>query len=240
MQIVKNVLMAAATLAVSYGAHAQTADEIVAKHVVAIGGKEKIKGINSLVMQTSLEVMGNEASGTSTLVPGKGFRTDAEIMGSKMVQVVTDKGGWAINPMAGGKAEALPAEAYNAAKDQLDIADPLVDYAAKGHKLELQGREKVGAVDAYKLKLTSKDNVTTTYLVDPSTFYILQSIKSMEMMGQSMDLVITFGDYKKNDYGLVMPYTLTTDFGGQFQLTTKVTNVEVNKPVDMKIFEMPK
>lgn len=232
--------MAAATLAVAYGAQAQTADELVAKHVAALGGMEKIKGINSLVLKTTIEVMGNEAEGTTTLVSGKGFRTEADIMGQKMVQVVTDKGGWAINPMGGGNAEPMPEEAYKAAKDQLDIAGPLVDYAAKGHKVELLGKEKVGSVEAYKLKLTTKDGSDATFFLDPSTYYIIQSVKSMNMMGQSLDMTMSFADYKKTDYGFVMPFTLNTDFGGQFQLATKITKADFNTPVDTKIFEMPK
>lgn len=240
MQFVKTAFLAAATMALTYGAHAQTADELIAKHVAALGGMDKIKGINSLVMQTSIEVMGNEASGTTTLLTGKGFRTEADVMGSRMVQVITDKGGWAINPMGGGSAEPMPEEAYKAAKDQLDIAGPLVNYAAKGSKVELLGREKLGAVDAYKLKLTTKDNVASTFYLDPTTYYIVQTVKSMNMMGQDVDMTISFADYKKTDYGFVMPFTLNADFGGQFQMATKVTKVDVNTPVDPKIFEMPK
>ncbi|OLY90960.1 hypothetical protein SAMN05444008_11324 [Cnuella takakiae] len=240
MQFVKTAFLAAATLAVTYGAHAQTADELIAKHVAALGGMEKIKGINSLVMKTKIEVMGNEAEGTQTLLTGKGFRSESEIMGNKMVQVVTDKGGWSINPMTGGGAQPIPEEQYKAAKDQLDIAGPLVDYASKGNKLELQGREKVGSVDAYKLKLTAKDGGLTTFYLDPNTYYIIQSVKQMNMMGQDVEMIVSMADYKKTDYGFVMPHTINTDFGGQFQIATKVSKVDVNTPVDTKIFEMPK
>lgn len=240
MQFVKTAFLAAAAMAVTYGAHAQTADELIAKHVAALGGMEKIKGINSMVMKTTIEVMGNEAEGTTTLLTGKGFRTESEIMGNKMVQVITDKGGWAINPMMGTDPQAMPEEQFKAAKDQLDIAGPLVNYAAKGNKVELQGREKVGSVDAYKLKLTTPDGSDATIFLDPSSYYIIQTAKKMNMMGQDLEMTITYADHKKTDYGFVMPYTLNTDFGGQFQIATKVTKVDVNVPVDAKIFEMPK
>lgn len=240
MQFVKTAILAAATMAVTYGAHAQTADELIAKHVAALGGMEKIKGINSLVMKTTIEVMGNEAEGTQTLLTGKGFRSESEIMGNKMVQVVTDKGGWAINPMAGGAAQPMPEEQAKAAREQLDIAGPLVDYTAKGNKVELQGREKVGAVDAYKLKITTKDGGSSTIYLDPSTYFIVQSVRKMNMMGQDLEMTVSMADYKKTDYGFVLPHTINTDFGGQFQLATKVTKVDVNVPVDAKIFEMPK
>lgn len=240
MQFAKTILVAAATFAVAYGAQAQTADEVITKHIAALGGKEKLAGINSLVMETTMEVMGNEATSTTTVLNGKGFKTEAEVMGSKMVQAMTDKGGWMINPMGGGSAEAMPDEVYKQGKDQMDISGgPLLDYAAKGHKVELQGTEKIGSVDAHKLKLTTKDGGVTTYYIDPTTYYILQVVKSGNMMGQEMEIKTVYSNYKKTDYGNVMPYTTEVDFGGQFQITSTVNKIEINKAVDPKIFEMP-
>lgn len=240
MQFAKKGLMAVAMLAVTYGAQAQTADEVITKHIAALGGKEKLAGINSIVVESTMQVMGNEATSTTTVLNGKGFKTEADVMGSKMVQALTDKGGWTINPMGGGAAEAMPAEMYNQSKDQLDIAGgPLVDYAAKGHKIELQGTEKIGAADAHKLKLTTKEGGVTTYYIDPATYYILQATKTGNMMGQEVELKTTFSDYKKTDYGTVMPYATEVDFGGQFQVTATVNKIEINKAIDPKIFEMP-
>jgi hypothetical protein len=239
MQIVKSVFLAAATVAVAFGAQAQSADEIVTKHIAAIGGMEKLKGINSIHLQSTAEVMGNEMATTTIILNGKGFKTEGEVMGSKMVQVITDKGGWAINPMAGGDAQALPEEAAKMAKDQLDIAGPLVDYVAKGNKVELKGQEKVGAVNAHKLLVTNKEGVSATYFIDPATFYVLKVVRTANMMGQDMDIAMSFSDYKKTDYGFVYPYTTETDMGGQFAITAKVKSLEINKAVDPKVFDMP-
>lgn len=38
----------------------------------------------------------------------------------------------------------------------------------------------------------------------------------------------------------MVPYTTQLDFGTMFSLTTTVKKVEINKPVDPKIFEMSK
>ena len=47
---------------------AQTADDIVGKYVAAIGGKDALSGIKSLVISGSMEVMGNDGTDTVTLV----------------------------------------------------------------------------------------------------------------------------------------------------------------------------
>ena len=42
-------------------AQAQTVDEILSKHIDAIGGKEKISQVKSIYTEISMEVMGNSA-----------------------------------------------------------------------------------------------------------------------------------------------------------------------------------
>lgn len=220
--------------------HAQTADEIIAKHIDAIGGKEKLKGITSVRMENTMQIMGNDAPSTTVIVNGKGFRNESEFNGQKMIQVYTDKGGWMVNPMMGGSdPQPIPAEQLKGAQDQIYVV-PFLDYAARGSKAELLGQEKVGAVNAYKIKLTGKDSAATTYYFDPATYYLVQAVRSAEMMGQQMDVTTSYSDFKKTDYGWVVPQAMDINMGGQFSLTAKVNKVEVNPTVDAAIFEMKK
>ncbi len=236
----KTCLLSLAALLTITFAKAQTADEIIAKHVDAIGGKEKLSQVNSIYMETGTEVMGNESASKTTILNGKAFKSEAEFNGQKIVQVVTDKGGWAINPFAGSSDPApLPEDQYKIGQDQIYAPDPLFNYAAHGGKVELQGQEKVGEVNAYKLKYTNKANAETTYYIDPSTGYIVQTVKKANAMGQEVTVTTTFSDYKKTDFGISMPYTTNVDLG-QFALKVNVKKIEVNKAVDPAIFEMGK
>ncbi len=152
---------------------------------------------------------------------------------------MTDKGGWAINPFGGStEPAAIPDELYKSGEDQIFIA-PLLNYAARGSKVELLGKEKAGAVDAYKLKFTNKDKAETTYYIDPATYYIIKAVKKGSAMGQEVTITVDYSDYKKNDAGFYMPYTTNIDMG-QFALKVNTKKVEVNKAVDPSIFEMPK
>lgn len=234
MKVVKAGLVAAALLGTII-TQAQTAEQIVAKHIDAIGGKDKLSQIKTVYMENSVQMMGSESPNTITIVNGKGYKSETEFNGSKFIQCFTDKGGWMINPMAGGSAEPIPDEQYKGLKDQLDVGGPLLNYDAKGNKVELAGNDSSG----YKIKLTTKDGQETMFYVDSKTYYITKITKKGNMMGQEVDLTINLSDYRKTDFGYVLPYAVDTDFGGNLQMTANVKKVEINKPVDDKIFEIP-
>jgi hypothetical protein len=224
----------------SAAVNAQTADEIITKHIEATGGKEKLAAINSVKLENVMRVMDNDASNKVVIVNGKGYRSESDFNGQKLVQVYTDKSGWAINPFAGGDApEAMPEDQYKAGVGQL-YAVPLLNYAARGEKVELVGQEKVGAVNAYKLKVTDKGNVVTTYFIDPATYYIVQASRPAQMQGQTLEVTSTYSNYKKSDYGWVIPMTMEINYGGQFSMTANTAKVEINTPVDATVFEMKK
>ena len=233
MKKVKSLFLAAAVIMVS-AAQAQTVDEIVNKHIDAIGGKEKLGQLKSLYIENSLDMMGNTAPSYEYLLEGKGFKTEFEFNGMKIVNCYTDKTGWSINPMAGATdATAMADDVYKTGKDQIYFAGALVDYAAKGNKVELQGKEG----NDYKLKVIS-GSTETVYYVDASTYNISKTVTKGDMMGQSIEITTSFSDYKKTDFGVVLPYSRATDFGG-FAFSSKINKVEVNKALDPKIFDMP-
>ena len=241
MKQFKFSLLAATALFAATVTTAQTVDDIIAKHTEAMGGADKISQVNSMYIESSVQAMGSESPNTTTILNGKGYKSESEMMGSKIVQVYTDKGGWMINPMMGASAATpMDDDMYNSGEEQVYTAGGLNDYMAKGSKAELQGQEKTGDINAWKIKLTNKANIETIYYLDPATYYIIQIVKQINMMGQSMDLTINLSDYRKTDEGILIPYTTDINYGGQFSMTSTIKKVEVNKTIDPAIFEMPK
>ncbi|MFT4155336.1 hypothetical protein [Parafilimonas sp.] len=195
--------------------------------------------ITSLYIESTTEVMGNQAPTKTYIVNGKGYRNESDFGGQRFVQVITDKGGWMINPFGGsGNAAAIPDDQFHASAEAVYI-DPFLDYAANGARVELQGQEKVGDVNAYKIKLTNKYNSDMFFYFDPATWYIIQTVNQSQSNGQPVTVTVTYADYQKTDAGLVFPSKTHLDTG-QFALDMTANKTEVNKVIDLSIFDMPK
>ena len=92
---------------------AQTADDIVNKYVAAIGGRDALNSIKSLVLVGSTEVMGQSGNTTVSIVVGKGYKTVSDIGGTSFVTAVTPTQGWGINPYMGATTPtAMPEEPF--------------------------------------------------------------------------------------------------------------------------------
>jgi hypothetical protein len=219
---------------------AQTVDEIVSKVILASGGKDVIEKINTISVESITQVMGSESPTQTSIVNGKGYKNVSDMGDQKIIQCYTDKGGWTVNPMSGGGVQPVPPNQYKSGKLQFDIGGPLLNYQAKGNKLDLIGKEMVGQVEAYKLKIVTKDSAEFTYFIDPASFHLIQILQKTDMMGQEITMKINFSDFQKTEIGYVMPFAMDMAFGDQFSLTVLIKKVEFNKPIDPAIFEMPK
>jgi hypothetical protein len=214
-----------------------TADEIVQNYVSAIGGKEAISKVKSISMESSAQIMGNDAPSTTAILDGVGYKSETDFNGNKIVSCYTDKGGWSINPMTGVSDPApMPDDQYKMGKAQIYVGGALYGYAAKGSKVELLGKD----ANTYKIKLTSKDNVDFVYVIDAATWLVKSINAKGKMQDQDVDITTSFSDYRKTDVGYLVPYSIDVDFGGQFQLSIAVKKVELNKTIDPAIFAMPK
>ncbi len=238
MQRIKIGLLAIATLMSASFVSAQSVDEVINHYVDAIGGKDNLGKINSVYMEASSEVMGNDNPVVVNILNGKAYKSVTEFNGQEFVRAYTDKGGWTINPFAGGSdAVALSPDEYKSVKEDMYIGGALYDYAVN-HKgtASLEGTED----GAYKIKYTSPDSIESTYYIDTATYLLDKMLRQGQMQGQSVDVTTTFSDYKKTPEGIAVPYKTDVDFGGNFSMSTTIKKVEVNKTIDPAIFEMPK
>jgi hypothetical protein len=220
---------------------AQTADEIISKHIAAIGGLENWKKVNSVVQTGSMTVQGMSIDLTMTVVSGKGSRQDIVAMGMSNYTIVTPTEGWRFFPIQQQTApEAMTADDVKESQDQLDPSGSLVDYKSKGHTVEFLGKEDVDGTECLKIKLTQKGGKVETYFIDPATYYIVKSLSTLKANGQEAEVFTTYSNYQKLPEGIVMAMSMSIPLGPGFNVDLTIAKVEINKAIDESIFKAPK
>jgi hypothetical protein len=219
-----------------------TADSIVADYIAARGGLTKIRSIQTLrQIGRAIAPDGRQAVVTRELKrPGK-IRFEFTAQGVTGVFATNGTSGWQVAPFTGDMSvEPMSAQAVADAAEQADIEGPLVDWKAKGHKVELAGRERVGNRDAYKLKVTLASGVVRYEYIDVKTHYEVRMETTRIFRGRSVNVQTTFGNHRRTN-GLLFPCEIDVAAEGRpDHLRVVVDKVEINPPIADARFEKSK
>ena len=233
MKLIRTSAIAIMALLVSVFTFAQTAEEIVAKHIEAVGGAASWKKVNSLYYEGKMTVQGAEVNVTLTVLNGKGSRQNISVMGMTGYQIVTPAAGWNFMPFQGQTtAEAMTADELKQSADDLDVQGKLVDYKSKGHTVEYLGKDDVEGTECFKLKITTKAGNVETVFIDPKSYYVVRSVVKRTANGQESDVPSDLSNYKKLPEGIVVPFSITLPFG-----ELVISKAEVNKQIDESTFK---
>lgn len=238
---IRNYAILAAVL-IFTSALAQSVDEIIAKHVKALGGKEKMAAIKSLKFSGKMAIpaMGFEAEITRQSKRPNSLRMDISMQGQNIVQAYDGTNAWQINPMMGSvEPQKMPESQAKAMVQQSDMDGELVDYKKKGHQLELVGKEDLEGTEVYKLKCTPKTGNLFYSFIDSEHFLeIKRTTKTQGPGGNEVETESYFSDYKPVE-GLMKPHAITIKNAMQGAFEISFTNVEVNIDIDDSVFSMP-
>jgi hypothetical protein len=172
--------------------------------------------------------------------PGKS-RVEIEFAGKTAVQVYDGAHGWKLRPFLNrDDVEPFTAEEAKSEADKGDMDGPLVDYAAKGTKVELEKVEAVEGHDAYKLKLTMKSGKVQHIWIDTQTFLDVKIDGVPRRMDGRMHNVYVYQRDFRSVQGLMMPFVLETAVDG-YPDTHKmlIEKVAVNPKLDDARFTKP-
>jgi hypothetical protein len=228
-------ILAIAFLVSSYYAQGQiTAEEIVSKHLDAIGGAEKWKNVNTMVMEGTLSAMGAEIGMKFIAEQNKGNKQEISFGGMTGYRFTTPDMGYSYLPFQGQSApEPITGEEVKESIDDLDIQGNLVDYKAKGHSIEFLGTEDIEGTECFKLKVNRKNSGDKTMFIDKESFLLLRESQKRTANGQEMELIVDLGDYREVD-GLKVPFTMSQPFG-----SIVFSSVKINAPIPEDSFAKP-
>jgi hypothetical protein len=230
MRTLKFTIFAAAMLAGVTAVKAQNADDIIQKHIDAMGGKNWDK-IKTLRLTGTSSIQGTEVSMTQTMVSDKAMRMDFTAMGMSGWTIITPEAAWAYQPGM-EKPMSLPKEQLNSLKGKINFkTGQLVDKSTIS-KSEFVGRDTISSVPCYKVKVTDKDGNIQTAYIDIATYYMVRSEAKIKIQEEEQEIAVNYSNFKKQQEGIVFPMTVGSPQG---DITFK--SIEINKPIDESIFK---
>jgi len=167
-------------------------------------------------------------------------RTEYTLQGKTAIQAFDGRVAWQVMPFSGKtEAELMTGEDRSSMEEQADVEGELVNWRAKGLAVELVGRETVGGVDAWKLRITRKSGAVKTMWLDATTYLEMreESVRSVE--GKPVVWVTTLSDYRDVG-GRKVPFVTESrpqEGGGSQKIS--LTSVEFDVPIDPALFRMP-
>jgi hypothetical protein len=228
------------------------AEQIVARNVAARGGLQAWKAVQTLGMSGKMDAGGNEtparlaapgvrAAGAQLpkrpaeqarlpfrleLKRGRKSRLEIDFRGETAVQVYDGTNGWKLRPFLNRhEVEPFTPDEMKAVAMQSDLDGPLVDYTAKGTKIEVEGTDKVEGNDAYRLKLTLSNGQSQHLWVDAKSFLETKLEGVPRRLDGKMHAVEVYYRNYRTVNGLVMPSLMETRVEGVKQ----VEKIEVEK-----------
>jgi outer membrane lipoprotein-sorting protein len=225
---------------------AQTVDEIIEKHLTALGGRAALGKLTSRSMagtitlstpagpvEGPIEVLNERPNKVRTFIT-----LDLSALGAGKVvidQRFNGTTGYAIDSLQGNR---------DITGDQVEVMrntvfpSPLMNYKELGLTVELGGKEKVGDRDAFLLILKPKTGPSLRQYVDAESYLPVRVVIKLNVppvgeFEQTTDLL----DWRDVD-GYKVPFQIRTASNVQ-TLTIDVTKVEHNKPIDQSLFSKP-
>lgn len=234
------VLMTAALLFVAgtVEARAQTADRIITRNLAA-RGIDRWKTVKTLRLTGTITSAGRTVPVIVLRQRPNLIRQETAFEGGTIVAAFDGRRAWTINPFAGASApqQGTVAEARRA-REQADFDGVLVNYWLKGHTVELGGTEQVNGRPARRLTVRTRSGQVLDLLIDAETALEVKTIARETRDGGSVTVETEFGDYRKVR-GVMVPHRVRSLVDGQVSSEMIVDKVELNVPIDPRVFRMP-
>lgn len=221
-----------------------SAEQIVARNAAARGGLEAWRKVQTMLWTGHIESVHATVPSMQFILAQQrpnSVRFEINALGEKTVRVFDGSQGWKLRP-AHGRPEAQP---YSSEELQFEQEGPgidgvLMDCAARGSSVEVQGVDEIDKRDAYHLVVHSASGETQHVWVDAKTFLEIRYDRPARAAGgASRTVSVVYRDYKATE-GLQIPSVIETGVGsGNTPDKMVIEKVLLNPPLDALTFSEP-
>ncbi len=203
-----------------------TVQTVVDHYLKAVGGKDKVEGIQSYQLMAEAETQGMALELQVKKTDKDQFMQDIKIMGNSMQkQVVNGNKGYV---MAQGQRKELSSKELSKIKEEASIF-PELNYDANSVRLE--GLEVIDGKEAYKLKVS--DEKVAYY--DVESGLKIKDITVVQAQGQTIESSVDYKNYQEVS-GILFPFVLLQN-AGQQKFEFNVKEIKINEGISDTEFE---
>lgn len=234
---------AAAALLLPPPAVAQTVDELVARHIEARGGYEKLKALQTIKITRTVATPFSDVRVVVYRKRPQLYRVDqgpAQPGATLTPRGINAEAAW---DTAQGKIVSRPeAAAVEARELEADFDGLLIDWKQKGHTVTFEGRETLASGETFKLKVRTKSGAERVIYLDAKTYLERRQTGILNLPGgRQFNIVLDFDNYRDVN-GVKFPFDINEDRTGKEPAQSYVIyteKIEVNVPLDDALFATP-
>lgn len=218
---------------------AQTADEIVERHLAALGGREALARIESRVSTgtITLNTALGPIAGTIEAYNKRPNRSrnlvKVNLAGLGAGEVTNDQrfdgtAGHVIDTLNGNRD--ITGAQLEAMRNNL-FPTPLADYRSSGIALALAGRDAIRDRPAFMLDATPGTGPRVRMWIDADTYMVVKTAMTVDVpqLGTAVEQVTEFSDFRTVD-GIQIPFVVTSTNPLQ-TVTAVLSDVRHNVPI---------
>ena len=226
----------------SSSALAQSVDDIVARHIAARGGYEKLRSVQTIKITRTVATPFNDVKVVLYKKRPQLFRAEQSPPGQPpAVRGVNADAAWDTAP--GGRSTLRTAPASAETRDlDADFDGLLVDWKAKGHTVTFEGKEALPDAQTFKLKVTTRSGAVRYIYLDATTGLDRRHAGVLNLApNRQMNFVMDFNGWRNVD-GVMFPFDIGEDRTGpepSVSYATYTEKIELNVPMDDALFATP-
>lgn len=215
-------------------------DRLVAAHLAARGGEERIRAVLSQRLVGRVTTAHGEHPLRVEWRRPDAVRIEVTMQGKAMIQAFDGERGWLVVPMLGSDApQAASEDEVAQLRRSADFDGPLLDAAAKGNRIELLGRSSFEGTPVDRLRVTSAGGEVVELDLDVESHLLLRETGVSRRNGYEARYSVTYGAYREVG-GLMIPFErVRTVEGMPVAQVTTVESIELDVELPDRRFAMP-
>lgn len=214
-----------------------TPAQVIDSYVKALGGKEALSKVTTVLATGKMEVMGQSLNATLKQMSPNKEVMEISMGGQTVMKMMYD--GTTGYQLQMGQKQDMDENELNRKKAVKGIFEQ-VYYQESGYKLEVKGMEKSGAANVYVLAvIPPAGGGTRMEYYDVNSGLLLKTVETREEGGTQISQTTEFSDYKKVG-NVLFAHRLATTIGtpmGAQEFAMVISDIKLNEGVTADDFK---